>query len=150
MMNRDSNAYTFGFAAAMVVVVASVLAFTASSLKDLQQENVRKEKCKTYSQRLALKPIAMGLKSYSMIILFPNLPCENDGTVDQAVDPFSGIKLALELKKEPKRAAFPTLFGKRKGSVILYYSSARFWAMGCHLGVYRFGIRSEYDQRSCV
>ena len=42
MMNRDSNAYTFGFAAAMVVVVASVLAFTASSLKDLQQENVRK------------------------------------------------------------------------------------------------------------
>ena len=43
-MNRDSNSYTFGFAAAMVVVVASVLAFTASSLKDLQQENVRKEK----------------------------------------------------------------------------------------------------------
>ena len=44
IMNRDSNAYTFGFAAAMVVVVASVLAFTASSLKDLQQDNVRKEK----------------------------------------------------------------------------------------------------------
>ena len=44
VMNRDSNGYTFLFAAAMVLVVASTLAFTASSLKSLQEENVRKEK----------------------------------------------------------------------------------------------------------
>ena len=43
-MNRDSNAYTFIFATIMVLVVASALAFTASSLKDLQASNVRKEK----------------------------------------------------------------------------------------------------------
>jgi Na+-transporting NADH:ubiquinone oxidoreductase subunit C len=43
-MNRDSNAYTFIFATLMVLVVASSLAFTASSLKDLQDSNVRKEK----------------------------------------------------------------------------------------------------------
>jgi len=43
-MNRDSNAYTFLFSAAMVIVVAFSLAFAATSLKDLQQENVRKEK----------------------------------------------------------------------------------------------------------
>ena len=43
-MNRDSNAYTFIFATLMVLVVASALAFTASSLKDLQASNVRKEK----------------------------------------------------------------------------------------------------------
>jgi len=43
-MNRDSNAYTFLFATLMVFVVASSLAFTASSLKDLQNANVRKEK----------------------------------------------------------------------------------------------------------
>ena len=43
-MNRDSNAYTFLFATLMVLVVASSLAFTASSLKDLQNANVRKEK----------------------------------------------------------------------------------------------------------
>ena len=44
VMNRDSNGYTFLFAAAMVLVVASTLAFTASSLKSLQADNVRKEK----------------------------------------------------------------------------------------------------------
>ena len=43
-MNRDSNAYTFLFATLMVLVVASALAITASSLKDLQSANVRKEK----------------------------------------------------------------------------------------------------------
>ena len=42
-MNRDSNSYTFLFAAIMVFVVASSLAFTATSLKDKQNENVRKE-----------------------------------------------------------------------------------------------------------
>ena len=35
--------YTFLFAAVMVLVVASVLAFTSQSLKDLQNENVRKD-----------------------------------------------------------------------------------------------------------
>ena len=43
-MNRDSNSYTFIFATLMVLVVASVLAFTSQSLKDLQNDNIRKEK----------------------------------------------------------------------------------------------------------
>ena len=34
IMNRDSNSYTFLFAAVMVFVVASSLAFTATSLKE--------------------------------------------------------------------------------------------------------------------
>ena len=108
MMNRDSNAYTFGFAAAMVVVVASVLAFTASSLKTCSKKMSAKKKCKTYSQRLALKPIAMGLKSSLTITLFPNLPCEMTVQSIEDVDPFSGIKLPW--KKRPKRAAFPSIW----------------------------------------
>ena len=43
-MNRDSNFYTFLFTIIMVFLVASSLATTASLLKDLQKENVRKEK----------------------------------------------------------------------------------------------------------
>jgi len=37
-MNRDSNSYTFLFATIMVFIVASTLAFTASSLKKKQDE----------------------------------------------------------------------------------------------------------------
>lgn len=40
----NSNQYTFGFAAVMVVIVATVLAFTSESLKDKQKANVRIEK----------------------------------------------------------------------------------------------------------
>ena len=43
-INTDKNVYTVVFAAVMVVVVGSVLAFLASSLKDRIQENERFEK----------------------------------------------------------------------------------------------------------
>ena len=43
-MDRNSNTYTFIFAIVMVVVVAAALAFTATTLKPLQDENVRQEK----------------------------------------------------------------------------------------------------------
>lgn len=43
-INTDKNSYTVAFAAVMVVVVGSVLAFLASGLKDRIQENERFEK----------------------------------------------------------------------------------------------------------
>jgi len=106
-MNRDSNAYTFGFAAAMVVVVASVLAFTASSLKDLQQENVRKEKMQNILATIGIETDRDGAETLFNDRIVSQLALRNDGTVDDAVDPFSGIKLALELKKDPSEQRFP-------------------------------------------
>ncbi len=43
-VNTDSNTYTVAFAAVMVVIVGSVLAFAASSLKDRISENEKFEK----------------------------------------------------------------------------------------------------------
>ena len=107
MMNRDSNAYTFGFAAAMVVVVASVLAFTASSLKDLQQENVRKEKMQNILATIGIETDRDGAEVLFNDHIVSQLALRNDGSVDEDVDPFSGIKLALELKKDPSEQRFP-------------------------------------------
>lgn len=45
-IDRNSNGYTFGFALVLVVVVGSVLAIAALSLKAPQQENIKKEKMK--------------------------------------------------------------------------------------------------------
>ena len=107
MMNRDSNAYTFGFAAAMVVVVASVLAFTSSSLKDLQQENVRKEKMQNILATIGIETDRDGAEVLFNDHIVSQLALRNDGSVDEDVDPFSGIKLALELKKDPSDQRFP-------------------------------------------
>ena len=116
MMNRDSNAYTFGFAAAMVVVVASVLAFTASSLKDFQQENVRKEKMQNILATIGIEIDRDGAEVLFNEYITSQLALRNDGTVDESVDPFSGIKLALELKKEPTQQRFPLYLADVEGA----------------------------------
>lgn len=43
-MDVNKNSYTFTFAAIMVIVVAALLSFTATSLKERQDNNVRLEK----------------------------------------------------------------------------------------------------------
>jgi Na+-transporting NADH:ubiquinone oxidoreductase subunit C len=43
-MDRNSNGYTFLFAGIMVVVVGALLAFAATSLKPMQDVNVKNEK----------------------------------------------------------------------------------------------------------
>lgn len=43
-MDVNKNSYTFTFAAVMVIVVAALLSFAATSLKPIQDDNVRKEK----------------------------------------------------------------------------------------------------------
>ena len=106
-MNRDSNSYTFGFAAAMVLVIASVLAFTASSLKDLQSENVRKEKMQNILSTIGIETDREGAEKLFNTYIVEQLALRNDGTVDDAVDAFSDIKLALEIKKDADSQRFP-------------------------------------------
>ncbi len=106
-MNRDSNGYTFGFAAAMVLVVASVLAFTASSLKDLQSENVRKEKMQNILSTIGIETDREGAEKLFNTYISEQLALRNDGTVDDQVDAFSEVNLALELKKEASEQRFP-------------------------------------------
>lgn len=106
-MNRDSNSYTFGFAAAMVLVVASVLAFTASSLKDLQSENVRKEKMQNILSTIGIETNREGAEKLFNTYIVEQLALRNDGTVDDTVDAFSDIKLALEIKKDADAQRFP-------------------------------------------
>jgi len=106
-MNRDSNGYTFGFAAAMVLVVASVLAFTASSLKDLQAENVRKEKMQNILSTIGVETDRDGAEKLFNTYIVEQLALRNDGTVDEAVDAFSDVNLAFELKKDAKDQRFP-------------------------------------------
>ena len=106
-MNRDSNSYTFGFAAAMVLVVASVLAFTSSSLKDLQSENVRKEKMQNILSTIGIETDREGAEKLFNDYVTEQLALRNDGTVDETVDAFYDIKLATEIKKDAESQRLP-------------------------------------------
>ena len=105
-MNRDSNAYTFLFATIMVLVVASALAFTASSLKDLQAANVRKEKMQNILATVGINIRRDQAEDLYKKYITAELSLTKDGTVDEKTDAFE-IKLSNELKKPVSEQRFP-------------------------------------------
>ena len=105
-MNRDSNAYTFIFATLMVLVVASVLAFTASSLKDLQDSNVRKEKMQNILATIGVETDREQAETLYNKYSTGELSLTSSGDLDQEVIAFE-INLNNELKKPANEQRFP-------------------------------------------
>lgn len=105
-MNRDSNAYTFIFATLMVLVVASALAFTASSLKDLQAANVRKEKMQNILATIGVQTDREQAEEKYKEYITAALSLTAEGTIDQEVNAFE-INLNNELKKPVAEQRFP-------------------------------------------
>lgn len=117
-MNRDSNAYTFLFAAAMVVVVAASLAITATSLKSMQQANIRQEKMQNILATIGVDvDRAEAEKKYKEYIK-QSISLTDKGTVDQKIDAFD-IDLATEIKKPVNQQRFPLFIAKVDNST--YY-----------------------------
>jgi Na+-transporting NADH:ubiquinone oxidoreductase subunit C len=106
-MDRDSNLYTFIFATAMVLVVATLLAFTSQSLKELQNENVRKEKMQNILSTVGISTDRDAAEDLFNKYIEKQYALKNDGSINNSVDPFSQIKLSLELKKSPEQQNFP-------------------------------------------
>ena len=105
-MNRDSNVYTFIFAAIMVFIVASVLAFTATSLKDLQAENVRLEKMQNILSTIGIQTDREKAEVLYDKYVTEELALKNNGSIDKSVNAFT-IKLNTELKKDVNDQRFP-------------------------------------------
>ena len=105
-MNRDSNAYTFFFATLMVLVVASTLAFTASSLKELQSSNVRKEKMQNILATIGINSDRDQAEKLYRKHITAELALTQSGAVDKKVNAFQ-IKLSSEIKKPISEQRFP-------------------------------------------
>jgi Na+-transporting NADH:ubiquinone oxidoreductase subunit C len=105
-MNRDSNAYTFIFATLMVLVVASALAFTASSLKDLQASHVRKEKMQNILATIGVETDREQAETLYNQYITGELSLTSGGDLDQEVNAFE-INLNNELKKPVDEQRFP-------------------------------------------
>jgi Na+-transporting NADH:ubiquinone oxidoreductase subunit C len=105
-MNRDSNGYTFIFATVMVLVVASTLAFTASSLKSLQADNVRKEKMQNILSTIGIETDREQAETLYKKYINVTLALDHMGNADDTVDAFQ-IKLNNEIKKPAEEQRFP-------------------------------------------
>ncbi|MBT8318875.1 MAG: Na(+)-translocating NADH-quinone reductase subunit C [Gramella sp.] len=111
----NSNGYTFMFAVIMVVVVAAVLAFAATSLQPTQQENVRKEKMQNILATVGITTDRDGAKELYDQYIVEEIALRQDGTADESIDAFK-VDLAKELKKPVEEQVFPLYVADVDGS----------------------------------
>jgi len=109
-INTDKNSYTILFAVAMVVVVGSLLAFTASSLKDKIDANKRTEK----QQNILF---AMGIADTEDSNEF--VPAEK---AQELFDKYVGEEQYI-------------VVGNTAQKTILCCTNERKWSLGCYLGI---------------
>ncbi len=105
-MNRDSNAYTFIFAAVMVIVVASALAFAATGLKERQDNNVRKEKMQNILSTIGVETDRDGAEELYNKYITKTITLKSDGTINEGVDAFK-VDLKKQLKLPIEEQNFP-------------------------------------------
>ena len=113
-MDRNSNLYTFVFAIIMVVVVAAALAFTATTLKPLQAENVRQEKMQNILSTIGINISRKEASEQFSQYVKQELALNADGTINDQVDAFK-IELMKETKKSKEEQAFPLYIAEKEG-----------------------------------
>ena len=113
-MDRNSNMYTFVFAIVMVIVVAAALAFTATTLKPLQAENVRQEKMQNILSTIGINITRKEASEQFSQFVKQELALNSDGTVNEQVDAFK-IELMKETKKSAGEQAFPLYIAQKEG-----------------------------------
>ena len=103
------------FAVIMVVVVAAVLAFAATSLQPTQQENIRKEKMQNILSTVGITTDRDGAKELYDQYIVEEVAIREDGSVDESIDAFK-VDLAKELKKDVGEQVFPLYVAEVEGS----------------------------------
>ena len=106
-MNRDSNLYTFLFIGLLIVGIASILTFTARTLKPLQDENVRNEKMQNILSTVGVNVNREEAESNYNKFIIQELSLKLDGSINESLNPFSEIDLVKELKKDYNNQHFP-------------------------------------------
>lgn len=105
----NSNGYTFMFAIILVVVVAALLAFAATSLQPIQQKNVRQEKKQNILATVGVDSVEVDGQKVPLTrdladeffdkYITESVALKEDGSVDDSVDAFE-VDLAKELKNQ--------------------------------------------------
>jgi Na+-transporting NADH:ubiquinone oxidoreductase subunit C len=125
-MDRNSNLYTFIFAIAMVIAVAAALAFTATTLKPLQAENVKKEKMQSILSSIGVNVDRNDAGNLFTDYVKQEIALNSDGTVNTEVNAFE-IDLMKETKKPAVEQAFPLYVAEKEGKT---YYVVPLWGAG--------------------
>lgn len=112
-MDVNKNSYTFTFAAIMVVVVAAVLSFAATSLKERQDNNVRLEKMQNILSSINVEVERDGAEAIYKDYVKQELVVNNYQPID-GINAFD-IELAKEVDKAPEERNAPLYIAEKEG-----------------------------------
>ena len=110
-MNVNKNSYTFGFAIAMVVLVASLLSIAAISLKPFQDKNVELEKKQNILNSVGIKVKREAAEEAYNKYIKDSFVVNSEGEKTNG-DAFN-IDLAIELKKDIQNQSFPIFISEK-------------------------------------
>jgi len=113
-MDKNSNGYTFLFAGIMIVIVGALLALAATSLKPMQDINVKKEKMQNILASVGVKVDRDKAPDLFTTVVKEQLSLKLDGTVDTLVNAFD-INLKQELYKKAEDQRFPMYVAEQDG-----------------------------------
>ena len=127
-MNRNSNLYTFIFAIAMVVVVGTGLAYTAISLKPIQNENMRQEKMQSILATIGIETTRDEAPANYEKYIEDEVVLNNKGEVQEGEEAFQ-IDLARQFDKPVEEQVFPLYIANIEGEkyVIIPLRGAGLW-----------------------
>ena len=81
-MNTNSNSYTIIYASVMVVIVAFMLAFVNSALRDKQNENVELDTKKQILSSLGIKEVEDAQATFASVVKFDKVVAEDGSLKD--------------------------------------------------------------------
>lgn len=113
-MDVNKNSYTFTFAAIMVIVVAALLSFAATSLKPFQDNNVRLEKMQNILASINVEVSREEAEEAYAQYISQELVIQNNASID-GVAAFD-IEMKKELVKEPLDRQAPLYIAEKDGS----------------------------------
>ena len=144
----DSNVYTMIFAIIMVLVVGSLLAFMASSLKPNIDENKRIEKQQNILYAWAstkMKEQVQPLFLQMLLELHFQNTSQNKLKFKEAIKSENSDAYLIDVKKEQtlakqgKQRRLPLFVGRKRGKYSLCSTHSRKRTLGCHLGLCCYG-----------
>mgnify|MGYP001627918039 CR=1 FL=1 len=112
-MDVNKNSYTFIFATVMVVVVAAVLSFAATTLKPLQQENVRMEKMQNILSSIDINKTREESAEVYPTYITQEIVLTDNQLID-GVEAFN-VDMAKEVKKAPLERNAPLYIAEKEG-----------------------------------
>lgn len=113
-MDVNKNSYTFTFAAVMVVVVAALLSFAATSLKPAQDENVRNEKMQNILASIKIEVDRDGAQKAFDQYVTRQLVIKNHAPVE-GISAFD-VELSKEMPKAPTERNAPLYIAEKDGN----------------------------------